>query len=100
MTTRTSMLHIRIDNELKIQASKQLAGFGLTVSDAVRMLLTRVVKEGALPADLTADPAAYDAWFRQKVREALGELVSCDFASACDGRGPNLDRQEELCPHW
>jgi DNA-damage-inducible protein J len=67
------MLHIRIDSELKTQASKQLAGFGLTVSDAVRMLLTRVVKEGALPADLSADPAAYDAWFRQKVHDALAD---------------------------
>lgn len=34
---------------------------GLTVSDAVRILLTRVAAEGGLPAGLTADPDAYDA---------------------------------------
>ncbi len=73
MTAHTSMLHVRIDDELKTQASEKLASFGLTVSDAVRILLTRVVKEGALPADLTADPDAYDAWFRAKVQEALME---------------------------
>jgi DNA-damage-inducible protein J len=67
------MLHVRIDDELKNQASEKLATFGLTVSDAVRILLTRVVKEGALPASLTADPDAYDAWFRAKVQEALTE---------------------------
>jgi len=73
MAVHTSMLHVRVDDELKTQASEKLASFGLTVSDAVRILLTRVVKEGALPAGLTADPDAYDIWFRAKVQEALME---------------------------
>jgi DNA-damage-inducible protein J len=71
MSARTSMLHVRIDNQLKTEAAEKLADFGLTVSDAVRILLTRVVKEGSLPAGLTTDPQAYDAWFRAKVKEAL-----------------------------
>jgi len=73
MAAHTSMLHVRIDDELKTQASERLTSFGLTVSDAVRILLTRVVKEGGLPAGLTADPDAYDAWFRAKIQEALVE---------------------------
>ena len=73
MATESSMLHVRIDHELKTKASATLARFGLTVSDAVRILLTRVATEGALPAALTADPVAYDAWFRAKVREAFDE---------------------------
>src|SRR3546814_20443707 len=60
-------------SKLKADAAEKLAGVGLTVSDAVRILLTRVVKEGALPAGLTADPEAYDAWFRAKVQEALAD---------------------------
>lgn len=71
MPARTSMLHVRVDDALKAQASEALAGVGLTLSDAVRILLTRVAKEGGLPAGLTADPDAYDTWFRAKVREAL-----------------------------
>jgi DNA-damage-inducible protein J len=71
MAANTSMLHVRIDDELKLRATETLAKFGLTVSDAVRIFLTRVAKEGALPAGLTADPEAYDVWFRAKVREAL-----------------------------
>lgn len=67
------MLHVRVDNKLKTEAAEKLASFGLTVSDAVRILLTRVAKEGGLPAGLTADPEAYDAWFRTKVQEALGD---------------------------
>ena len=67
----TSMLHVRIDDELKTEAAEKLANFGLTISDAVRILLTRVTKEGGLPAGLTADPETHDAWFRAKVQAAL-----------------------------
>lgn len=70
---RTSMLHVRVDDKLKAEAAEKLANVGLTVSDAVRILLTRIAKEGGLPAALTADPEAYDAWFRAKVREALDD---------------------------
>jgi len=69
----TSMLHVRVDDNLKTEAAETLANVGLTVSDAVRILLTRVTKEGGLPAGLTADPAAHDAWFRAKVQEALAD---------------------------
>lgn len=73
MAAHTSMLHVRVDDQLKTQATETLANFGLTVSDVVRILLTRIAKEGALPAGLTTDPDAYDAWFRVKVREALDD---------------------------
>jgi DNA-damage-inducible protein J len=73
MAANTSMLHVRIDDDLKAQATETLATFGLTVSDAVRIFLTRVAKEGALPAGLTVDPEAYDVWIRAKVRDALEE---------------------------
>jgi len=62
---------VRVDDKLKAEAAETLANFGLTVSDAVRILLTRVTKEGGLPAGLTADADAHDAWFRAKVQEAL-----------------------------
>ncbi|MBY5933096.1 type II toxin-antitoxin system RelB/DinJ family antitoxin [Tateyamaria omphalii] len=73
MPAQTSMIHVRVDDQLKTDASEALAGVGLTVSDAVRILLTRVAAEGGLPAGLTADPDAYDAWFRAKVQEALDD---------------------------
>ena len=67
------MLHVRVDEKLKTEAAEKLADFGLTVSDAVRILLTRITKEGGLPIGLTADPEAHDAWFRDKVREAMAD---------------------------
>ncbi|WP_158044332.1 type II toxin-antitoxin system RelB/DinJ family antitoxin [Skermanella pratensis] len=73
MAAQTSMLHIRVDDKLKADATEKLANVGLTVSDAVRILLTRISKEGALPAGLTTTPEAYDAWFRAKVHEALAD---------------------------
>ncbi|MEM7487619.1 MAG: type II toxin-antitoxin system RelB/DinJ family antitoxin [Pseudomonadota bacterium] len=73
MPAQTSMLHVRVDDRLKAEAADALAGVGLTLSDAVRILLTRVAQEGGLPAGLTTDPDAYDAWFRAKVQEALDD---------------------------
>jgi len=68
---QTSLVQTRIDPELKRRAAEVLVRMGLSVSDAVRMLLTRVAHDGALPFSLAADPAAHDAWFRAKVRQAL-----------------------------
>lgn len=73
MGAQTSMLHVRVDDALKADAMETLASVGPAVSDAVRIMLTRVVKEGGLPPGLTVDPEAYNAWFRTKVQEALDD---------------------------
>lgn len=73
MATQTSMLHVRVNDQLKADAAEALAGVGLTLSDAVRILLTRVASEGGLPAGLTSDPKAYDEWFHAKVQKALSD---------------------------
>ncbi len=67
----TSLVQARVDPEIRQRAGEVLDRMGLTLSDAVRMLLTRVAHEGALPPGLATDPAAHDAWFRARVREAL-----------------------------
>jgi DNA-damage-inducible protein J len=48
----TTMVHVRIDQRVKGKATKALAKMGLSVSDAVRMLLVRVAAEDALPFDV------------------------------------------------
>ncbi len=68
-----TIVQARIDAEVKERAAAVLDSMGLSVSVAVRILLTRVANEGALPAGLVTDPAAHDAWFRAKVREALND---------------------------
>lgn len=48
----SSMLHIRVDEDIKAQASEALQAMGLSVSDAVRILLKRVVHDQAFPLEL------------------------------------------------
>ena len=48
----TTMVHIRVDEKVKEQAAKNLSAMGLSVSDAVRILLVRVAAEKALPFDV------------------------------------------------
>ena len=49
---RSTMLHVRVDEDIKTQASEALAAMGLSVSDAVRILLKRVVNDQAFPLEL------------------------------------------------
>lgn len=48
----TTMVHIRIDEKVKERAAKTLATMGMSVSDAVRILLVRVAAEKALPFEV------------------------------------------------
>ena len=48
----TTMVHVRVDEKTKQRAKKTLAAMGMSVSDAVRLLLVRVVAEKALPFDV------------------------------------------------
>jgi DNA-damage-inducible protein J len=45
----TAMVHVRVDEQVKAQATETLAAMGLSVSDAVRVFLMRVVAEQQLP---------------------------------------------------
>jgi DNA-damage-inducible protein J len=47
--TDNSVVRARIDEQTKKEAAAVLATIGLTVSDAFRMLLTRIAAEKALP---------------------------------------------------
>ncbi len=44
-----AVVRARIDEHIKAEATVVLAAMGLTVSDAFRLLLTRVAREKALP---------------------------------------------------
>lgn len=44
-----ALIQTRIDPEIKEEATAVLQAIGLTVSDAVRLMLTRVARDKALP---------------------------------------------------
>lgn len=68
-----ALVQTRIDSAVKERAAAVLSAAGITVSDAVRILLTRTANEGALPFTLTQNAVEHDAWFRAKVQEALDD---------------------------
>ena len=48
----TTMVHVRVDEQVKAQATETLAAMGLSVSDAVRVFLMRVIAEKQMPSAL------------------------------------------------
>jgi DNA-damage-inducible protein J len=50
--TASAMVHVRVDEHIKTQATQALAAMGLSVSDAVRVFLMRVVADQKLPFEL------------------------------------------------
>ena len=50
--TANALVTTRINETVKQEATEVLASMGLSVSDAVRLLLTRVANEKALPFEL------------------------------------------------
>ena len=68
-----ALVQARVDHDIKERAAMVLQDMGLTISDAVRILLTRTANEGALPFALAQNPAVYDELFRAKVQAALDD---------------------------
>lgn len=46
------LVQARVNGEIKAEAAAVLADMGLTVSDAVRILLTKVAREKIMPLEL------------------------------------------------
>lgn len=69
----STLVQTRIDPVIKEKAARVLERAGLTVSDAVRILLTRTANENKIPSLLTDEPEGYDAYVRAKVQEALDD---------------------------
>jgi len=54
----TTMIHVRVDEEVKAKAAATLNAMGLSVSDAVRVFLMRVVADQELPFAIKAPNTA------------------------------------------
>ena len=60
-----ALVQARIDGKVKKEAAAVLAAMGLTVSDAVRLLLTKVAREHTLPFDVRVPSAESSAAMRE-----------------------------------
>lgn len=78
----STMLHVRVDSEIKTQASEALAAMGLSVSDAVRILLKRVVNDQAFPLELKVPNAETRAAMEEARAMQNAQAAGFDSADA------------------
>ena len=78
----STMLHVRVDDEIKAQATEALAAMGLSVSDAVRILLKRVVNDQAFPLELKVPNAQTRAAMEEARAMAKARAARFDTADA------------------
>lgn len=79
MSTDT-VVRARIDSDTKARATEALRAMGLSVSDAIRLLMLRVAEEKRLPFTIQVP--------NRTTVEAMKELA--------DGKGHRFDSVEEL----
>jgi DNA-damage-inducible protein J len=80
----TSMVHIRVDGKVKAKAARALTAMGLTVSDAVRMMLTRVATEQAMPFDVHVPNAETIAAIEAGERGEVESVTLAELQAAID----------------
>ena len=80
MPAQTSMLHIRVEDDIKEQANAALSAMGLSMSDAVRLFLRRVVIDQAFPLELKVPNAETRAAMEES--RAMMAARRARFASA------------------
>jgi DNA-damage-inducible protein J len=74
-----TVVRARVDAQVRKEAAKILAGMGLSVSDAIRLLLVRVAADKTLPFEIKVPNA--------ETRAAMTELkegVGASFDSVTD----------------
>ena len=73
-----AVVRARIDEHIKEEATVVLASMGLTVSDAFRLMLTRIAKEKALPFEPLVPNAETIAAMKEARRGKLKSFDSVD----------------------
>ena len=75
-----TVVRARIDSDTKARATEALHAMGLSVSDAIRLLLVRIAEERRMPFDI-----------RVPSRETLDAVKELE-----EGRGKRFDSADEL----
>ena len=92
MATQTSMLHIRVADDIKEQATAALATMGLSVSDAVRLFLRRVVVDQAFPLELKVPNAETQAAMNESRAMMASRRDSKNRFASADEMFANLEK--------
>ncbi len=78
----STFVRARVDEKVRDDAAEVLAEFGLTVSDVVRMTLTRVAKDRAVPLELKLPNVQTQAAMRES--RAMMKKRAARFRHAAD----------------
>ena len=81
MKTQSTMLHVRMDTEMKQKATEALAAMGLTASEAVRLLFHRIAVDQAFPLELkvpNAQTRRAMAESEEMMRQGKARFASAD----------------------
>ncbi|MCK6255027.1 type II toxin-antitoxin system RelB/DinJ family antitoxin [Pseudomonas fragi] len=73
-----AVVRARIDEHIKEEAAAVLATMGLTVSDAFRMMMTRIAQEKALPFEPLVPNAETVAAMKEARRGKLKKFATID----------------------
>jgi len=71
----TSLLQVRIDNNLKNEASKVFEKLGIDTSTAVRMFLKRAVLDNGIPFRMTLPKEPYSAERGYRAMKEISETA-------------------------
>jgi DNA-damage-inducible protein J len=82
MAAQTSMLHIRVDDDIKEQATVALTTMGLSVSDVARLFLRRVVIDQAFPLELKV-PNAQTQAAMEELRAMMASRRNYERIESC-----------------
>jgi DNA-damage-inducible protein J len=96
-----TVIRSRIEASLKIEAQMLFDGMGLSMSEAIRLFLHRVVAEKGLPFPVKLSKEAaeeHDRWFRKQVKSAVEEAdrPSAVFIPHSEVRGGWAAKRKEL----
>ena len=80
--SENAVVRARIDERIKNEASIVLSAMGLTVSDAFRMMMTRIAAEKALPFDPLVPNAKTIAAIKEARRGGLPRFTSIEALMA------------------
>ena len=69
MSAADTYVRARIDTDTKERAAEALAAMGLSISDAIRLLMLRIADEHRLPFEVKVPNAT--------TRKAMAELEAC-----------------------
>jgi DNA-damage-inducible protein J len=79
-----AIVRARIDEHIKEEASVVLAAMGLTISDAFRLLLTRVANEKALPFEPLVPNANTIKAMKEARRGKMETVTLADLQAVLD----------------